>query len=155
MNSESDTTAAIRETAYRLLSRREHSEVEMSRKLCSRRFDPAQVEQVIQELVYQRHLSDERFTESFVRDRYTRGQGPAKISRDLLTRGIDDSLASRYLSVAGHDWSNLAIRCRTKKFGDKSPGDFREWARQARFLQGRGFTTDQVREAMAIDALNE
>jgi len=37
---------------------------------------------------------------------------------------------------------------RSKRFGDAMPEDFKERARQARFLQYRGFTSEQIREVL-------
>jgi len=40
---------------------------------------------------------------------------------------------------------------RRKRFGAEPPRDFHERAKQARFLQYRGFTSDQVRAALELD----
>ena len=39
---------------------------------------------------------------------------------------------------------DLAARVRTSKFGSQPPSSYREWAKQARFLQQRGFTAEQI-----------
>jgi regulatory protein len=43
------------------------------------------------------------------------------------------------------------VKVRHKRFGSELPEDFKERARQARFLQYRGFTTDQINHALAGD----
>ena len=40
---------------------------------------------------------------------------------------------------------------RRKRFGADPPSDFRERARQARFLEYRGFSRDQIRAALEVD----
>lgn len=99
-------------------------------------------------------LSDRRFTETFVRSRLNRGQGPLRIEADLRQRGVDAELIERYLVGAGDeasDWGETARAARRKRFGDEVPEDFSERARQARFLRSRGFTERQIRDAFADD----
>jgi len=40
---------------------------------------------------------------------------------------------------------------RQRKYGDRRPDDYRERARQSRFLQYRGFTGEQIHMALAAD----
>jgi regulatory protein len=40
---------------------------------------------------------------------------------------------------------------RRKRFGDEPPQDYKERARQSRFLQYRGFTSDQIRQVLDGD----
>jgi regulatory protein len=46
------------------------------------------------------------------------------------------------------DWFQLAKEQREKKFGLKKPEDFKEKARQMRFLFGRGFETETIRQVI-------
>lgn len=98
-------------------------------------------------------LSERRFTESFVRSRLNRGQGPLRIEADLRQRGVAAELIEQYLAGQGEEsgWSGTARAARRKRFGDEVPGDLSERARQARFLRSRGFTERQIRAAFADD----
>ncbi len=89
-------------------------------------------------------LSDARFTESFVHARIQRGSGPQKIRAELRARGIDDDLISTCLEAHDDEWRALIDRVRRKRFGTALPADFGERSRQMRFLQQRGFTTEQI-----------
>jgi regulatory protein len=42
----------------------------------------------------------------------------------------------------------VAREARRKRFGSAGPADFRERARQGRFLQYRGFSSEQIRAAL-------
>ena len=53
-------------------------------------------------------------------------------------------------TVAGQ-WLERAREVREKKFGRESPRDFKERSRQMRFLQQRGFTSEQIRGAFNED----
>ena len=139
-----DAEEAAYEAGVRLLARREHSSRELARKLRSRGYSRDTVELVLDRLVRQAYLSDERFTEAFVRQRCEQGHGPVRIIADLAERGIDEGLARHYLDQQAVDWFEQARTARARKFGDTLPHSRREWARQARFLAGRGFSAEQV-----------
>ena len=93
-------------------------------------------------------LGEERFTEQYVASRLHRGQGPRRIREELRRRGIGDAAANEAVGRDDGFWSGQASRARSKRFGEAMPGDYREWVRQARFLEGRGFTTEQIRSAL-------
>ena len=52
---------------------------------------------------------------------------------------------------ARFDWDALARETRVKRFGRSLPDDFKEKARQMRFLEYRGFGHDQIRRALESD----
>ena len=93
-------------------------------------------------------LSEERFTEQYVGSRLGRGQGPRRIREELRRRGVDDAAAREAVGEDDEFWSEQASQVRLKRFGEAAPVDYREWARQARFLERRGFTTEQIRLAL-------
>jgi regulatory protein len=124
------------------LARREHSRLELERKLC-RRFEATIVTRVIDELAEENLQSDVRFAESYTHHRSTRGFGPARIRSELRERGIEDTLIEAALAESDVDWRSLARTVLQKKFGLAPPADFRERARRARFLNYRGFSADQ------------
>lgn len=134
-----------------LLARREHSEQELRRKLSAREFDQDLIEPLLQELKQEGLQSDHRFTEAFVHQRIEKGYGPLRISRELQERGIADGLADEILVACAVDWQASARRVREKKFGSTIPAQFSEKARQLRFLQYRGFSTDQLRHLFDLD----
>lgn len=128
----------------RLLARREHSTLELSRKLDQRGFDPNEIGRVLQALSDQGLLSDRRFAEVFARARVSRGLGPVRIRRELAERGIGNTEAEAALSGCDPDWLAQAERVRRKRFGSALPTELRERARQTRFLAYRGFARDQI-----------
>ncbi len=130
--------------AVRLLARRDHSRLELQRKLRTRGHQPEAVEQALTRLGEHGYQSDVRFAESFVRSRVDRGQGRLKIGAALRERGIDDGIASALLDLGEAEWRRLATAALRKRFGDAAPAGRAEWVKQARFLAGRGFTSDVV-----------
>ena len=130
--------------AVRLLARREHSRLELRRKLRTRGHQPEAVERALTRLGEYRYQSDARFAESFVRSRVDRGQGLLKISAALRERGIDEGIASALLDLGEPEWRRLATAALRKRFGDAAPAGRAEWFKRARFLAARGFTSDVV-----------
>jgi regulatory protein len=144
--------AACQRTAVELLARREHSRLELARKLAARGYPEATIGAVLDALERSGVLSAGRFIESFVRSRVARGQGPVRIRAELAQRGVEGERADELLGSQDIDWHEEVRAVRRKRFGTAPPRDFRERARQARFLQYRGFTADQVRAALELAA---
>lgn len=144
---ETTDAAAVRRSALDLLARREHGRHELLHKLLARGFDPHVVDSVLDALESDGLLSDVRFVEQFVRARFQRGSGLLKFQAELRARGVDSALIERALESLAEDWQDLLRVVREKKFGSALPGDARERGRQARFLQQRGFTMEQIGRA--------
>jgi len=134
-----------------LLARREHSAAEMRAKLIAREFDADEVDLTIERLVDEGLLSDARFAEAFVSARLRKGQGPTRIRGELKQRGVAAPLIDVQLDRVDTDWAAMARSVREKKFGPDRPTDYRERARQSRFLQYRGFTGEQIQSAFDDD----
>jgi regulatory protein len=124
----------IRRSAMDLLARREHSRLELSRKLHKRFSHYETIETVLDQL-----LSEKRFTEAYVSYRKRAGFGPVKIASELRERGINDVLADKFLHQNSEDWRASAAAAKQKKFGDIAAIDVKEKLRQHRFLLYRGF----------------
>ena len=146
-----DEPACTRAT-LELLARREHSRRELTRKLAARGFPDDVVTSVLEKLERTGALADARFTDSFVRSRVSKGQGPQRIRAELAQRGISDEEADGVLRAAEVDWLATIRAVRAKRFGAEPPRDYAERARQARFLQYRGFDSAQIRAALEFDA---
>jgi regulatory protein len=133
-----------RKKAMDFLARREHSVAEIRAKLIARDFAADAVELAVDMLVNEGLLSDERFAEAFVSSRVRKGQGPLRIRVELERRGVSSDFITACLEQGDIDWDGLARSVRVKKFGPASIESYREWARQANFLQYRGFSGEQI-----------
>jgi regulatory protein len=138
------------EQAVSHLARREHSALELRRKLDKAGFDPADIEHVLTQLQQADLQSDERFSESYVRSRINRGYGKTRIRMELQERGVADELIKDSLQQAEVDWFALAAEVRSKRFGEQDPEDFKSRAKQQRFLQYRGFSHDEITESFNL-----
>jgi len=142
-----DRPTAMRK-AVASLARREHSAYELHRKLERSGVPPELAAEVIIDLQRQGLQSDDRFTEAFIRYRSGKGYGPQRIEMELSEKGIDRPLISLAMEIVDCNWSILANEVNLKKFGSGQPENYKERARQARFLQYRGFTGEQIRFAL-------
>ena len=151
-NPPEDPLRRCRKQALDLLARREHSRLELQRKLLARSHATEVADEVLNRLQQEGLLDEARFVEQFVSNRVGRVQGPAKIRAQLRQRGIGDGLIDTLLDAADCDWVELAAAARRKRFGPALPREYRERARQARFLQSRGFHFGQIQAALDLAA---
>lgn len=149
-NQQKPDPESCRERAIGLLARREHSRLELRQKLLARGYEDPELESLLTDLATERLQSDTRFTEAYVYSRISKGFGPLRIQAELRERGIDDELVHRFLDRDSGDWFEHARQQWQKRFG-KAPKDFKERARQARFLQGRGFSPQVIRSVLNED----
>jgi len=143
-----DLYKKVRKKAMNLLTRREHAVAELEKKLNAKDYDADIVSEVVAQLAHEGLVSDARFTEAFVRYRHNMGYGPRRIQRELRERGVNEKIQASYLDIGDPQWFEQAAQVQRKRFGDDMPEDFKERARRARFLQYRGFTSDQIREVL-------
>ena len=127
--------------ALKMLMRREHSKLELFQKLQVKGFDVDIINDSISKLVQQNYQSDKRFAEDFILMRFNQGKGPVKIISELKMKGINT------FDLSAFDWFKLAKEIKQKKFGNQSLLDYKEIAKQKRFLQSRGFNLDQINQA--------
>jgi len=114
-------------------------------RLRRRAAEPGDAEAVVERLAGEGLVSDARFVEAFVRSHVERGHGPLRIARELGDKGIDAAIVEDVLGQLAGEWPARVRAARRKRFGDSPPADFRELAKQIRFLQSRGFTLEQIR----------
>jgi regulatory protein len=138
-----------RKKAMDYLARREYGQRELERKLANAGFDADIAADAVLQLKTDGLQDDRRFSEAFVRSRVHQGKGPARVRADLGERGVSGELVAAILSEMSVDWFAQAAEVRIKKFGPDFPADFKEKARQMKFLQYRGFEQEHIQAAVA------
>lgn len=142
----SDNFTRCMNSAVYSLAMREHSRLEIYNKLSKKDFvEGVDLDKLLDKLEENNYLNDERFAESFIRYRSTRGQGAIKITSELRLRGVNRLLVRNALLNSGIDWFALAKEQKEKKFGLGNPRNFKEKAKQMRFLYARGFDSEIIR----------
>lgn len=135
----------IRVAAMDLLARREHSRRELRQKLQKRFQDSDLIDEQLDRLAEENLQSDSRYAESFLRQRINRGHGPLRIRQEMRQKGIDDAEIEAAIAEEQPDWYALAEETYRRKFGGKPTEDIKEKAKRSRFMQYRGFSSDQFR----------
>lgn len=145
----------IRRAAFDLLARREYSQQELQEKLL-RKFnkrkdlvvDREKIAGLVSAMGADGLQSDSRYLEMLIRSRIQQGQGPLRIAQELKQKGIDAQAYEALLDSRSEDWCERARQVKLKKFGSGKTFDQKLKSRQLRFLQYRGFSSQQVRFAM-------
>jgi regulatory protein len=145
-----DSAAAVRSAAIRLLARRDFATGELRGRLERKGFEAGAVASAVADLVEECALNDARYAANYVSYQAARGQGPVRIAAELKALDLPSELIETALA-AGPDWRALASDIRNRKFGPEVPADWTQKARQARFLQYRGFSSDHIRSALDAD----
>ena len=142
--------ASARQAAVALLARRDYASAELRARLEKKGFDRTIVETTVLELQEERALDDARYASNYVSYHAARGEGPVRIGADMEALGLPAELITVALAT-GPDWRVLAAEVRRRRFGSAQPGGGPEKARQARFLQYRGFSSEDIRSAIGAD----
>jgi regulatory protein len=138
----------VRTAGYALLAGRDFSVAEITGRLLRRGYGAQVVEEAVANLVREGFLREERYAGNFVTRQAGRGRGPMRIRVGLRDKGVARESIEQALGATETDWTQAAREARRRKFGASLPGDARERAKQARFLQYRGFSSEQIRAAL-------
>ena len=138
--------------AVSLLARRDYSTFELKKKLAERGYNEHAREVVVDDLESMGKMNNERYGQNVVAYRARRGHGPARIRNELKKSGLSRSaIDAAVKNEEAPDFLTLARATRARKFGPEIPKDRKERAKQARFLQYRGFSNDHIRAVLDGD----
>ncbi|MEG3110648.1 MULTISPECIES: regulatory protein RecX [unclassified Pantoea] len=143
--------------AMRVLGMRDHSREELKRKLQQSVQRTAYMQQKTPETITEEQmekvldwcqengwLNDERFTERFIQSRSRKGYGPQRIRMELTQKGIDRDAIDIAMEETNIDWAECAAQLAERKFGLPLPKEWKEKAKVQRFLQSKGFLSEDI-----------
>ena len=137
-----------------LCARAEHCQYELIEKM--RRWDMSDEAQarVMQRLVSERYVDDERYTQAFVRDkiRYNKW-GRRKVEQALWQKHIDKDTRERVLNEVDDDEYLSVLRplLKQKQKTLKGGSDYERNQKLVKFALQRGFTYDIIRQCIDGD----
>lgn len=137
---------SLKGRALRLLSQREHSRVELERKLAPHEEVPGELAKALDELQARDFINDGRAIESVVHRRAGK-LGAARVKQELAAKGLSGEAVTEALAQLKDTELGRAREVWRKKFGSP-PQDANERARQMRFLITRGFAAEVVRRVV-------
>ena len=139
---------SLRARAVGLLSRREHSRVELSRKLSAYAQSPEELSALLDSLAKEGWQSDQRFVQGFVH-RKAGQHGLAKIAQELTQQGIEAGQVAQVRLELKDSELERAQSVWQKKFSMcGAPQNTTEYARQGRFLAARGFSHEVIHRVL-------
>ena len=141
-------------TLAALCAQAEHCQWEMLEKM--RRWEVPEEAQarVMQRLVKERYVDDERYAQAFVKDkiRYNKW-GRRKVDQALWQKHIDEDIRKRVLDEVDDDEYLKVLRplLKQKRKSTKANNDYELNQKLMRFALGRGFTFDIIRQCIDVE----
>ncbi len=137
--------------ALGLLTRREHSRRELTRKLTARGVEIEEAQAAVERLADAGWQDDARFGESLVRSRAGSGYGPLHIRAELGMHGLDREAVDAAMASFEGDWDEVARDLVRRRFGEAGPRDLAQRRKAAELLMRRGFDSARIRAATRFD----
>lgn len=138
---------SLKGRALRLLSQREHSRVELQRKLAAHVQEGDDLAAVLDDLQARGFISAERVADSVVNRRAAR-LGTQRLVQELRSKGLEDDLVRATAERLRATELERAQAVWQQRFGGMPVSSLEERARQMRFLAARGFCGDVVRRVV-------
>ncbi len=143
---------SLKARAVRYLSRREYSRLELEKKLRAYLTEDESEDDltaVLNDLEQKGYLSDERFAQSRARVRAAR-YGNARVAYELKASGVSSELIANAIEQLEETEAERAKALWQKRFG-KPAEDYKERAKQMRYLLSRGFSMEVARQVVRAD----
>ena len=138
---------SLRQRALEYLGKREYSTVELGQKLKTYADESDDIPALLADFKARSWLSDARFTAQMINARKVKF-GSAKVANELREKGIADDLIASAVAEIKENELEHATEVWRKKFKDVA-NNRQEWAKQARFLQSRGFGFDTIKKILS------
>ena len=84
-----------------------------------------------------------------IRDSVYKGHGERRIRQELNQKRVSESVIEKAFEEEPQDWFELAKQAAEKKFKGVKAKDQKEYAKQVRFLQYRGYSFEQISYALS------
>jgi regulatory protein len=141
----------IKQKAFRLLGRRQHSSSELRRKLWNKDYKQKLIDEVIEDLSKNGYLDDKEFIRAFVAEKSkTKNWSTKKIKSELFKRGVASKLIDETLNerLKEDDFEN-AMKLAKKKYEvllkrNLEPKELRN--KLSTYLFSKGFDYELIKE---------
>jgi regulatory protein len=137
-----------KDSAFRSLSRRAHSVYELRTKLFRKGWQKEIVQKVLDDLIDNNFLNDEKFADAFVEERSRKNVGINKLKSELMKRGVDRKISESLLNNLDRNSSfESAFELAGKKYTqlmDRGFDNSKIRNKLYAFLLSRGFESDFI-----------
>ena len=137
----------------KLYTRREYSRLELFDRALKKGYDRNHTNSILDELERENLVSNKRYTQFFVRDKFSLNNwGPLKIKSKLLPKGIDQNLIEDVIAenITQSEMRTCCIELLNKKQKTyiREDDPYKRKQKMLRFLSGRGFPGQICYEAV-------
>ena len=137
--------ALAREKALQLVSQRQMSRKELSKKLREKGFDPETADYCVDWVTERGLINEESYAAAIVRHYAAKGYGESRVRQELIRRGVPRELWEDALSAMPEDTSKLDRFIASRL---KDPGDRDEVRKLSASLFRRGYAAEEIRSAL-------
>jgi len=142
----------LRNRALYWLSKRDYSIKDFSTKL-DKVCELDELKQaLLVDFIARDWLNEQRYMQGFVRSKLAAGLGQRRIVQELQQHGIKSSDSNLYLEQLEVDWFEQAKNTYLRKYGETPVDDYREKSKRYRYMQYRGFDSDQIQYSMTHES---
>ena len=141
------TGPKLRERALDLLSRRDHSRVELRQKLIQKGAQVEEIGPLLDELEGLGYLDDRRFAENFVRFRAGKAWGRRRYGQELAKRGVDSEIVKEILETTP-ELTYQSMDEKLRRLVERELSRGKEPDKVAASLARKGFALPAIRGAM-------
>lgn len=146
-------SVSLRVQALRLLARREHTRLELQRKLAVKAEDARELDNLLNEFTARGWLAEARVAEQVIHAR--RGRfGSRRIRQELLAKGVAEEIVASVLPQLKDSELEAARTVWRRKF-KAPPSNSTERARQVRFMLGRGFAMETILKVIRSSGMDD
>ena len=152
---EKDPLKRVKLRALDILTHRDKTEKELRLKLSGEDFSPEEVDAAVEYVKSYGYIDDERYARNYISYRLEK-KSRMVLYRELSERGVCDDILEPVLDelCSQVDEASLIVACIEKKLKGSypdclpDPSDEKEYGRLLRFLAGRGYSFDTIRQVM-------
>jgi regulatory protein len=141
-----------------LCARSEHCQQEMLHKMRQWGVDKEEQAQVMERLIKERYVDDERFARAFVYDkiRYSKW-GRRKVEQALWLKHIDEGTGRQILDEVDDEEYLKILRpmLKQKQRSIKAQSEYERTKKLIKFAMGRGFTLDLIKQCLEVDDVDD
>jgi len=141
-----------------LCARGEHCQYDLTEKMRQWGMAPEEQAQVMERLVRERYVDDERYARAYVQDKVDYAHwGRRKIEQGLWQKHIDDTVARQALDdVDAQRWADvLRPLLKQKRRSTRAASEYELTMKLIKFAMGRGFTMDVIRQCLEVEDEDE
>ena len=140
-----------------LCAQAEHCQQEMRDKMRRWELDETVQNRIIDRLIKERYVDDERYARAFVKDkiRYNKW-GRRKVQQALWQKHVDADIQQRVLDEIDEKEYLDILRplLKQKRKSIKAESDYEQNQKLVRFALGRGFGFDIIRQCLNVDDID-